>query len=675
MLKLKRVFEAVSDSSHTSIMYNMADNLKKKGWDVSYNDRLGMTVNFDLTDFDPSNTVEGKKWLRNNPGKTFVFKGDGKKGFFQWNVEKGEDGKRYLTTKNVTVGRDKNITSLQKKLSAPKVDGKLTGKSPKVFVLPDDIPVTNMMSPTFQSFLKKYRDKIISDIALALCEVVDERSKKESYSSDKYFIEYDSDGNRVDEGYVVEDTNEEVVEEKKEEVVEEDKKEEEVKEEDKKDPVDWNSKEVQDEVVKAIKGIEIDKGKTSKDKLVFKYNDKNGSLHLQGYMLVLDMDTDDDVPPTNYPVKDKNNLSVKSLLDTVKVVFSRRESLSKVTENYSFSEDDNSEKESHYYILSSADKSQWNEIVGDSKGYDSKIEAKNVAIKMAKDTPNMSFGVTFNPVDFSHFAYETFWGSVDDERIKIESIDPNDTVEEENNSGKSTNESLEDHTQFHDSPVFLDVAQERFLDSLERSLLLSSECKNEGVIPCDDPNAKVLWVYLSPSYAINQLSDIVVPVCIKDKTLSMPMADMPNPESVFNGEYTSNSIQDYNDAVQNFILHDAPLSDLMELNLDNADDAKARVVDVINSMSEDYQNKKDQLEVALDLTGESLLRESRYYIVPSDSELKTMEEIKKITPMGFTDLEIARESMKEVADSGKYDCNLSIVDTHFSNNNEKWEIL
>ena len=670
MLKLKRVFEAaaIDDSSHTSIMYNMADSLKKKGWDVTYNDRLGMTVNFDFTDYDPSKTAEGKKWLRDNPGKTFVFKADGKKGFFQWNVEKQSDGNRYLTTKNVTVGRDSNLTALQKKLAAPKVDGKLTGKSPKPFEKPEDFPVTNMMTPTFQSFLKKLRDKIIADVALALCEVVIEppMAKKESYVSTKYFIEYDSDGNRVDEGYIVEGDNKEDKEVKKEE-------------EDKKEPVDWNNKEVQDEVIKAIKGIKIDTGKTSKDKLIFTYNGKNGSLRLQGYMLVLDLDTDDDVPPTNYPVKDKNNLSVKNLLDTVKVVFSRRESINKVTENYSHS--DNSESDSNYYILSSDDKSQWKEIAGRSYGYGSKIEAMDRARRLARRNPEMSYGVTYSPVDSSYFAYETFWDAIDEEKIKVDVVDLDSPVEEEydnDSDNRMRNESIEDHTQFHDSiAVFNDVAKERFLSQLSDSLIIAPECKGECMMQDRDPDTKVIWVYLSPSYAISRLSDILVPICLKGNTLSMPMADMPSPDAVFDGNYTSDSMNDYDEEVQNFIMNDAPLSDLMELELDNADDAKARVVDVINSMSEDYQNKRNQLEDDLDLSGESLLRESRYFLIPAEVEPSdmSMEEVKKITPMGFTDLSIAQDNMKEVSDSGKYSYGLSILDTHFSNNKEKWEKL
>jgi hypothetical protein len=155
------------------------------------------------------------------------------------------------------------------------------------------------------------------------------------------------------------------------------------------------------------------------------------------------------------------------------------------------------------------------------------------------------------------------------------------------------------------------------------------------------------------------------------------MADMPSPDAVFDGNYTSDSMDDYDTEVQNFIMNDAPLSDLMELELDNADDAKARVVDVINSMSEDYQDKRNQLADALDLSGDDLLKESRYFLIPAESEPNdmTIEEIKEITPMGFTDLDITRDSVKEFSDSGKYTYGLGIIDTHFSNNKEKWEKL
>ena len=43
--------------------------------------------------------------------------------------------------------------------------------------------------------------------------------------------------------------------------------------------------------------------------------------------------------------------------------------------------------------------------------------------------------------------------------------------------------------------------------------------------------------------------------------------------------------------------------------------------------------------------------------------------------MGFTDINIARDSMHDFSENGKYTDGLVILDTHFSNNNEKWEIL
>ena len=665
MIKLKRVCEEVSDSSHTSIMYNMADTLKKKGWDVSYSDGRGMTVNFDFTDYDPKKTQEWKAWLKDNNGKSLVFKGAGKKGFFQWNVEKGEDGKRYLTTKNVTVGNDKNLLSLQKKLPLPKdvkVDGKLTGKSAKPFSYPDNVPVTNMVSPTFQSFLKKYYNKIVADIALALSEVVEKEEKKES---NLYFIEYDENCNRINEGYIVEADN--------------------------KDAISWDNKDVQDKIVEVIKGIEIDKDKTTKDKLIFKYNDKNGSLHLQGYMLVLDLDTDDNIPPTNYPVKDKNNLSIDNLLDSVKTVFSRRESKITEKEKEEVKEEKEEVKEAHmwdddvqsdernsvrpdptYYVLSGdvvGEKPQWNEIVGDEEGYLRKEEAiaKAKELMASKPEDKSVYAVT-DLVDINYFIYDNFWDSLDKDEIKIIWMSDN-TVE----SRKC--ESFEDHVDFHDN-VFHDIATGRLVDKLGVSLIPAKSPSLDNVsMESRMPNTQVFWFYLSPSYAMQQLSDIVVPVCLKDHILSMPIADMPKPDAVFNGDYTENSLYDYDDAVQDFLINDAPMSDIMEVNLDNSDEVKSRVVDVINNMAEDYQNNRSMLSSELDLVGESVLHEARYYIIPSDSSVTSMNELKKITPMGFTDLSIAKENMIELAESGKFDHDLSILDTHYSNNKDKWEVI
>ena len=632
-----------------------------------------MTVNFDLTDYNPSKTAAGKQWLKDNPDKTFIFKADGKKGYWQWNVEKKADGKRYLTTKNVTVGRDSNLTALQKKLPAPKVDGKLTGKSVQPFVRPEDVPVTNMVSPTFQSFLKKYRDKIISDIALALCEVVDMRVKKESRTerSNKYFIDYDSNGRRINEGYIVES-------------------------DEKKENINWNTKEVQDAIIKAIPGIKIDTGKTTDKELIFTHNGKNGSMHLQGYMLVLDTDTDDEIPPTNYPVKDKNNLTIENLLDTVKTVFSRRESLNKVTENYSsFGMKEQSEEldgtlpDPRYYILiGTLDSSvgimdpEWDEIVGEEEGYLKKTDAINNARSLfrsreSKGFPYAPFAVT-DRVSILDFLHDNFWDSLDNGNIKLvwdsESDDSLHDYAMDSFEECYKKESVEDHMEFHSSPVFSEVAKERLLDSLGCSLIPAPVPTYNGVLQESRiPNTQLIWFYLSPSYAVQQLSDIVIPVWLHDNKVSMPMVDMPDPEVVFDGNYTENAMSDYNDSVQDYIMKDAPMSDIMELDLDNADDVKTRVVDVINTMAENYQQNRNKLENLLEYKGESLLREARYYIIKKDSNPKTMEEVTKITPTGFMDVNMAKDSISDLTDSGKYDFALAVLDVNNTKDNTQWK--
>jgi hypothetical protein len=92
-------------------------------------------------------------------------------------------------------------------------------------------------------------------------------------------------------------------------------------------------------------------------------------------------------------------------------------------------------------------------------------------------------------------------------------------------------------------------------------------------------------------------------------------------------------------------------------------------------MADSYQNKKMELSDALDLKGDSLLKESRYFIVPSDTDLTSDKEVNKLTPLGYTDLAIAQNELNNLADSGRYDFDLKILDTNFSNNKEKWTLV
>lgn len=660
MVVLRRITEA-TDSSHTSIMYNLADSLARKGYDAKYTDK-GIMVNFNFNGYDPKKTKEGKQWLKDNKGKDFVFKGDGLDGSFIWDIVKNNSGNRELVTKDVRVKGDPNLLTLQKKLKPKdKVDGKLTGRSVKPFVYPDSYTITNLATPTFMSYLKRLKDQIINNVALALSEVVEQSSKKES----KYFIDYDEDYNRVDEGYLTES---------------EDKEEK---------TISWKDEEVQKAITDAVKGLEVNKSKTTDKELVFKYNGKNGSLHLQGYMLVLDTDTDDEIPPTNYPVKDKNNLTLDNLLFTIKTVFSRRGEALSLSENEDIKKESYVLEEDHsFYILMGdvadpsvgLDDPTWNEVIGNIKGYSNKedaiLQAKAIANKNRRKYS--VYGVTKNPIDRKYFMEDIFFDAVDDGDIEIDLIDT-DTKEDfvKEKRLDEVKEIIDDYVEvlpeptLSSSPVFQDVAKERFKKLIDSSLIVAPDLEvGEGF---SDACSDVVWVYLSPSYALSKLSDIEVPICLDERKISLPIVEIPDFINVFGDDKGVASVDQYEKAIQKYLVMDAPKSEIIELDLDNAEDAKATIVSFINTMAEDYQNKKSNLESFLDVEGEDLLKESRYFIVPADTDVSG--EVKKINPMGYTDLNAAREAMQEIVDSGQFAFDLAILDTNFSNNKEKWNLV
>ena len=495
-----------------------------------------------------------------------------------------------------------------------------------------------------------------------------QEDKKESTS--KIFIDYDENFNRVNEGYFTESEGKKF---------------------------SWKDADVQKAITDAVRGLEIDKSKTTDRELIFKYNNKNGSLHLQGYMLVLDTDTDDNIPPTSYPVKDKNNLTLDNLLYTIKTVFSRRsesigtEEDSKESKKESHFFDDVQSDESEppipeptYYILAGdpedpsvgVNEPTWDEIVGSEDGYIRKQDAIAKAKEIAKQRglKYTVYGITKNPVDINHFIEDTFWNAVDDGNIEVEIVNIDDPVTE-----KRLDESVEDHIDgitepnIHNSQVFQDVAKERFRKLLDLSLLVAPEYKEECIYNSPDFCKNIVWVYLSPSYALSQLSNIVIPICLDGRKVSLPIADIPDFIHVFGDSKEDANLSQYENAVQKYLIADAPMSDVIEVDLDNTEDAKSLVVDLVNNMAEDYQNKKSELESFLDITGESLLRESRYFIVPADTDL--MGEVKKLNSIGYTDLNAAKLAMNELADSGQFNFNLGILDTNFSNNREKWTLV
>ena len=523
-------------------------------------------------------------------------------------------------------------------------------------------------------------------------------------------------------------------------------------EESEKEDVDFTNLKILEEIEKVIKktgGIkdkfDISKENLKKDELNFKYNDKDGSIKRNGYMLNLKIDGmkfkngSDEKEVIGQPIPDMKDKSTTTFVNAVIELLKKcnklvkESSLQKVLNNYRKDEDhcmvckdgvckpcaddhccgmglcDNCRgddalskvKEPLYYILVGDRQNPskgipvfWTEVVGDENGYPERGEAVLAARDLLRHDFNKArhaYGVA-GKVDARHFMDNSFWDSLDNNEIPVvwdssEDPDLQDEVSRDMMDNPydvvpmDSTDSMNDFgdmgaSENYKNPVFMDVAKTKLMEKLGDSLILIPDSKKECMNmddPCkEDPN--MFLICLSPSYAISPLSNIAVPVSFTDGMISLPMADMPDPEVVFDGNYTENAMKDYDAKVQDFIFNDAPKSDLIEVNLDNIDDAKARVVDVINSMAENYQNNKSKLENLLDLHDEDILKEARYYLVPKNEKPQTREALEKVTPMGFEDLKIARSSMPDFTNE-KYPDGLAILDTHYSDNNEKWEIL
>lgn len=609
MVTLRRTDEVNKDKL-TTILFNLSDTLNKKGWKTSYSEPKGILVNFSLSEADPHKSKEGKAWLKENEGKDFIFKGSELSGHFNWNITV-KNSKLFLVTSNVVVGRDSDLLVLQKKLKAKTDKGKLTGRSVKVFKTPDPVQLPSTFGATLVSYLNRFFSSIITDIALALSEII-ELPKTESYclesgEDSKYYL---LSGDLVPEGYIVwEDvvgdhlgysTKEDAIadlssissrivgltepvpdsidDEEFVDLLDEGRIEVEIirprsfthhieYDEDynrisesfcleSSSKITWNSKSVQDKVESEIEGLKVDKENTTDKELIFTYNGKRGSLHLQGYMLVLDLDTEDNIPPTNYPVKDRTNLTVDNLLDSVKVVFNRR-----------------GKKEESFNI----------------------------------EEPQLN-------------------------------------------------------------PVLSGVAVDRLRDSLAKSIIL---VENSNRTYKDYSPEEVIWAYLSPSYSVNPVTDIEIPIVIKDNAVFIPLGEIPSYELVFLSEEPS--LEGYKEAIQNYILEDVPLSQYSMLGLDNSDYIRASIIGAINGIAEEYLNNRKELEQHLEYPEEKILEESRYFLVPEDSVIP--DNVNPINKIGFTDLSVAKEELARLIESGQYQGSLKILDTHYSDNKEKWEII
>lgn len=254
-------------------------------------------------------------------------------------------------------------------------------------------------------------------------------------------------------------------------------------------------------------------------------------------------------------------------------------------------------------------------------------------------------------------------------------------IEEESMLEKRLDEDIEG--ELTDKQILHEVAMERFLEDLSNSAMVVLDhdfvCDKDGAEDCGE----VVVLYLTPSYALNKLSDIQVPIFIRFNSelnsdmLALPAIDsLPDPMVVFNNADLPEDAQSiYDHSVQDYLLNDVGYSDVMDFNVDNTSEAKARVVDFINNLAEDYQNKKSKLNSDMQIAGESMLSESRYFIVPASTNLSSEEKVNKLTPLGYTDLNIAKSDLLDMLENNKYSFDLKILDTHYSSDKEDWTLL
>ena len=554
MLRLRRITE--SEDKIEIMLFNLADTLKRKGWDVNLTPK-GVRVSFTYdsgSSFDPHKTPEAKKWLKENEGKDFVFKGWGKQGTYFWTIQRDSSNRLTLVTKDVSVDGDTNLLALQKKLKAPKdigMDGTLTGKSAQPFKTPDPVIFTNTMGSSFMNLIKTLHKHIMNDVALALSEVITLNKSKDKKERVLYEVEYDDDYNRVFEGVV----NEAVL-----------------PSEDERFYVVMGDTESYNNIASEEGFATLVEAKGCADALFA----NNPDLCCAIVSMVGDMDMD-------------------AFLDSV----------------------NNGDRDILYSPCTQVVCP--NEEVGVS---DSVVEAPVVEAPVVQDMDqNMGMDITHDM----------------------------------------------------DQGVVNDVALDRLTSTLMLSLIPAdcpySECPYDE---CDH----IGWVYLTPSYSIKPVADIVIPIRIFNNMVSLPIADIPSPDSVFGDTPKKDTaIQDYSKAVQDYLIRDVPFSDIAPLELDNADMIKGTLVEHINNMAEQYLSMKSALIDDMDIKGESILKESRYFIVPDNTDLSSDKDVEKVNKIGYTDLVIARNNLRDLQDSGKYDFDLKILDTHYSNNRDKWEIL
>lgn len=403
----------------------------------------------------------------------------------------------------------------------------------------------------------------------------------------------------------------------------------------------WKHPDTKEAIENLVESLEI---KDTNDKgLTFILKDRKGDLKVNGYMLILTID--DGKGSMQFPIKNINNLKLKDVLLALKTLLNKRNI----------------------------------EVKNEALAY---LPINNIALynngslRDAIEDDELDIEETSKePEDLDDYVYDDGFDTVQDLEQQDEELDD---IEDELDNTEDDSDKRELDRRVVD----------KFIEQLNQSLLPCSGDINSKLDDnqeddlTNDDCTEVLY-FLSPSYAMEQMSNIVVPIriCFNSQdlpnviSLNLPSVSLPEAEMVFDSEYPEDAYTKYDSAIQDYINNDVSFSPVMPISIDNLDDCKARVIQFINELSEDYHNKKSKLDDSLTTKESSLLKESRYFIVPEYTDLESEDKVDKLTPMGFSDLSIAKNELNKLRESGKYDFDLKIMDTNFSGDKNKWEIL
>lgn len=402
----------------------------------------------------------------------------------------------------------------------------------------------------------------------------------------------------------------------------------------------WKHPDTKEALENLVESLEILDTKDSDDKgLTFMLKGKKGNLKVNGYMLILTID--DGKGSMQFPIKNINNLKLKDVLLALKTLLNKRNI----------------------------------EVKNEALAY---LPINNIALynngslRDAIEDDELDIEETSKePEDLDDYVYDDGFDTVQDLEQQDEELDD---IEDELDNTEDDSDKRELDRRVVD----------KFIEQLNQSLLPCSGDINSKLDDnqeddlTNDDCTEVLY-FLSPSYAMGQMSNIVVPIriCFNSQdlpnviSLNLPSISLPEAEMVFDSEYPEDAYIKYDKAIQDYINNDVTFSSIMPISIDNLDDCKARVIQFINELSEDYHNKKSKLDAVLNNKEDdsSLLNEKRYYLIPKGTDLDS-SDVKKFT-LGYEDKpnpSILNELRPKYGE-------LEILDTKDSDDKSVWEIL